>query len=304
MLRGDIELYFYENGTLRFLTCPTNKQFAILQTARKVEIKLLLEAQLSLAEAIDGVMEDLKNIALEMDPEDGSVLIDLDGNDTYRSEGPACQGFGFLGAGILADFAGDDLYIGKWVGNAAGNDRSAGIFMDLEGHDRYYAESGDGQGYTHKPFGFSLFIDAGGNDLYSAKDYSQGYVLPPISPDRWGDAIFIDGGGEDSYSMPGRGNDATWHRQAHAVGIDAGVRARGNVGTHADEGIPVEEKRNRWLGLFPHTLADRLDGTGAVASIMGLLFSYYLDFSVGPSVVAFLGLALIVVSLFKSTVNG
>ena len=45
-------------------------------------------------------------------------------------------------------------------------------------------------------------------------------------------------------------------------------------------------------------------GSGAVASIMGLLFSYHFDFSVGPSVVAFLGLALIVVSLFKVTVNG
>ena len=44
-------------------------------------------------------------------------------------------------------------------------------------------------------------------------------------------------------------------------------------------------------------------GFGAAASIMGLVFSYYFDFSVGPSVVAFLGLALIVTSLSKVVAN-
>ncbi|MBA7694990.1 hypothetical protein ES703_103607 [subsurface metagenome] len=38
---------------------------------------------------------------------------------------------------------------------------------------------------------------------------------------------------------------------------------------------------------------------GAIVSILGLMFSYRFDFSVGPSVVTFLGLALIIVSVVK-----
>jgi zinc/manganese transport system permease protein len=38
---------------------------------------------------------------------------------------------------------------------------------------------------------------------------------------------------------------------------------------------------------------------GAVASLMGLSFSYYLDFSVGPAVALFLGLALILAGLWS-----
>jgi len=38
---------------------------------------------------------------------------------------------------------------------------------------------------------------------------------------------------------------------------------------------------------------------GIVMSIMGLVFSYYFDFSIGPSVASFLGMALIVVGIIK-----
>jgi zinc/manganese transport system permease protein len=37
--------------------------------------------------------------------------------------------------------------------------------------------------------------------------------------------------------------------------------------------------------------------SGAAASVIGLLFSYYLDFSVGPAVALFLGLALVLAGL-------
>ena len=38
---------------------------------------------------------------------------------------------------------------------------------------------------------------------------------------------------------------------------------------------------------------------GTIASILGLTFSYFFDFSSGPSIVSFLGLALIVAAIFK-----
>ena len=38
---------------------------------------------------------------------------------------------------------------------------------------------------------------------------------------------------------------------------------------------------------------------GIGASVAGLIFSYTLDFSCGPSVVTFLGLALILAALFQ-----
>jgi len=40
-------------------------------------------------------------------------------------------------------------------------------------------------------------------------------------------------------------------------------------------------------------------GSGAAASILGLSFSYYFDFSVGPSVTMFLGLGLVLVAAFN-----
>ena len=39
--------------------------------------------------------------------------------------------------------------------------------------------------------------------------------------------------------------------------------------------------------------------SGAVASFLGILFAYELDFSVGPSVALFLGLALVAAALWR-----
>ena len=40
--------------------------------------------------------------------------------------------------------------------------------------------------------------------------------------------------------------------------------------------------------------------SGAVASFLGILFAYELDFSVGPSVALFLGLALVAAALWRA----
>ncbi len=150
------------------------------------------------------------------------ILVDRTGDDHYDGTGGYSHGAGVhLTSGLLLDYEGDDYYRGQWAGNAAGNDRSTGIFLDLAGTDRYSGPGGAGQGYSHKPHGISIFVDAGGDDVYRGKDMSQGYTLPPITPDNWCHVIFFDGGGVDSYSMAERGNNHTWHIQETVAGIDS-----------------------------------------------------------------------------------
>ncbi len=149
------------------------------------------------------------------------ILVDEKGNDYYAGKGSYSHGGGVhLTNGYMLDREGDDIYFGAWAGTAVGNDRSAGFFMDMKGADRYYAGSCCGQGYSHKPHGLSLFIEAAGDDIYRAEEHSQAYVLPPIIPGNWGHVIFTDYSGKDFYSIEGRGDNRSWLENGHAVGID------------------------------------------------------------------------------------
>lgn len=183
------------------------------------------------------------------------VLLDHHGNDYYAGSGSYSHGGGVhLTNGLLIDDDGDDVYVGAWAPNATGNDRSIGFFMDLAGNDRYYAPGGDGQSYSHKPLGLSVFIDASGDDVYQAKAYSQAYILPPITPDEWNDALFLDCGGLDSYSMEGRGNDKLWHLQKYAVGIDMQYELK--LPLTADPGFTGATLKPDWLTDLKSNVAD------------------------------------------------
>ncbi|MBN2057169.1 HEAT repeat domain-containing protein [bacterium] len=150
------------------------------------------------------------------------ILVDESGDDYYRGDGSYSHGAGVhLTSGLHLDLSGDDVFVGNWAGTAAGNDRSIGFFVDLQGDDRYAAVSGDGQAYSHKPFGLSVLVDGSGDDVYKSTAYSQAYVLPPINPRNWGDALFIDADGTDSYSLHPRADGMTWHLHEHTAGIDA-----------------------------------------------------------------------------------
>jgi tetratricopeptide (TPR) repeat protein len=169
------------------------------------------------------------------------ILVDRKGNDYYAGKGSYSHGAGVhLTNAFFMDESGDDIYCGDWAGTAAGNDRSAGFFFDGNGDDFYAGKNGDGQGYSHKPLGLSVFVDSTGNDIYRAPDYSQGYVLPPITPDNWGDVIFIDSGGHDQYSMPHRGDNLICHEQRHAVCLDTVSNRTGLFPENQGE-FPVEQ---------------------------------------------------------------
>ncbi len=152
------------------------------------------------------------------------ILVDRSGDDYYVANGSYSHGAGVhLTSGFLCDYSGNDHYSGKWGGTAVGNDESIGIFIDLAGDDYYEGSDGDGQSYSHKPYGLSILIDVKGDDVYQASGYSQGYVLPPITPDAWSYAVFLDTNGTDRYSMQHRADNSRWQDSVHAFGMDGTI---------------------------------------------------------------------------------
>ena len=99
-------------------------------------------------------------------------LVDCGGDDHWRGEGDFALAGAFLGAGILVDAAGDDVYQAQdfdlgcgWLGT--------GILVDRAGDDLYAggaAVMGAGGG------GLGLLRDESGEDVYRAKLYAQGFA--------------------------------------------------------------------------------------------------------------------------------
>ncbi|MEI6127698.1 MAG: hypothetical protein WCQ99_14220, partial [Pseudomonadota bacterium] len=65
-----------------------------------------------------------------------SVIIDLAGNDVYKSRSKAFLGAGILGLGVIMDVEGDDRYYGEVFSFGCGF-MGAGVVADLAGNDRY-----------------------------------------------------------------------------------------------------------------------------------------------------------------------
>ena len=98
------------------------------------------------------------------------LLLDLAGDDEYRSEQPA-QGAGLCGVGILLDVKGNDRYQTRHYGQGVGQ-FGFGLCVDLEGDDEYFNKySGQGCGY----FGIGLLLDAEGQDEYKLYAEGQGF---------------------------------------------------------------------------------------------------------------------------------
>ena len=76
------------------------------------------------------------------------AMIALDGNDRYYAQTDHCLGAGFMGCGILDDWAGDDIYIA--------NHFSLGCGL----------------------FGTGILIDRGGDDLRVTGGFR---IVPPVS---------------------------------------------------------------------------------------------------------------------------
>ena len=121
-----------------------------------------------------------------------SIVLDLDGDDRYRSIAPA-RGVasGVLGYGIVWDCAGDDDYAGEDFDLGAAL-LGGGALIDEAGDDRYRAR-GFSQAFALG--GVAMLADLGGRDRYEALTHSQ------ASGASHGIGLMIEGGGDDSYRL-------------------------------------------------------------------------------------------------------
>ncbi len=154
-----------------------------------------------------------------------SVLIDLSGDDVYRSMKGISHGSGYMGVGLLFDAEGNDLYEGQANSIATGL-FGVGILMDLTGDDSYIS-SFFSQGAGN--FGVGILYDGDGNDSYRAHDWTQGFGSV------WGYGLLVDMGGNDSYYAGGRYIHRPLHSDLYrslAQGFATGWRddASGGVG--------------------------------------------------------------------------
>jgi hypothetical protein len=150
-----------------------------------------------------------------------SILIDLDGNDTYESphQSPSF-GAGLFGYGYLLDLKGDDKYKSADLSLGCGLFGVGGI-MDFEGkdsYDSYTTSQGSGT------FGIGILSDLDGNDTYKTFFCSQGFGFTK------GMGILLDMKGNDTYSA----NDSTIdfpssqtkeHNTSMSQGVGFGWRA-------------------------------------------------------------------------------
>ncbi len=123
------------------------------------------------------------------------LLIDLAGNDRYRSANFS-QGCGyFFGMGVKLDLGGDDEHAAARYGHAAGAHYGVGLFIDYGGDDRYASTGPHYNGGTAWDLSAMLAIDAGeGSDIYDLRR-SDGLGLADYRS--W--SLFIEEGGRDRY---------------------------------------------------------------------------------------------------------
>lgn len=154
-----------------------------------------------------------------------NVLCDLQGNDVYSAHSMS-QAFGsVLGAGVLADYAGADLYYlgGKYLhaplmpqdyrsmgqgmgfGMRPAMAGGLGFLYDKAGNDKYLAGVyAQGVGYWYST---GVLIDESGNDVYNAIYYPQGSGIHMAS------GFLYDHEGDDAYysrNGPGQGAGHDW----------------------------------------------------------------------------------------------
>lgn len=120
------------------------------------------------------------------DLEDAALVVDLGGNDSYGGRYAATQEF-WMGASVLIDAAGDDLYTPETA--------------DIESSETSASEAFDNdQGFTQGCglFGVGLLADLDGNDIYTASVYAQGAGA-------FGVGVLFDQAGTDHYRLGASG---------------------------------------------------------------------------------------------------
>lgn len=153
------------------------------------------------------------------------VIIDLAGDDTYRSEQAVAQGAGHFGISILFDRNGNDLYEASDVAQGSAI-CGVGILVDQAGNNRYV---GRRRVQGSAMFGLGILIDTEGDDVYSGALFAQGYGGPlgiGLLDDVEGNDHYIAGGlYDDPYQEPpGK------YRNALSQGCGSGFRGHCNGG--------------------------------------------------------------------------
>jgi hypothetical protein len=149
-----------------------------------------------------------------------SVVLDLDGKDTYTGVCAAATG----GLALLLDVEGDDVYTSKRLSQAAATCGVA-LLLDHGGDDHYTLED---YGQGHAVFGTALLYDARGDDGYDAWAFAQGGGLGP------GFCALVDGEGDDRYladlhwpDVYGDSGPEIYHGASQ--GYSTGIRSAGGV---------------------------------------------------------------------------
>lgn len=126
------------------------------------------------------------------------LVLDLAGDDRYRSANFS-QGTGyFFGAGVKLDLGGNDEHAAARYGHAAGAHFGVGLFIDYRGEDRYLSTGPLYNGGAAWDRSVMLFIDAGeDNDRY---DFRPSSGLGIADYRSW--SLFIEEGGRDRYVVP------------------------------------------------------------------------------------------------------
>ena len=173
--------------------------------------------------------DDVYDLSYDPNHPHGVIIIDLDGNDSYRSLSDFTLGSGCLSAGMLLDFAGDDRYDAQSFAQGSGF-FGFGVLYDAAGDDRY---NGDTHVQAAGSFGLGLLIDEGGRDIYNAAVYSQGFGFVG------GIGVVYDSHGSDSYYAGGKYKDVLRyddHYLSLSQGFGYGLRPwmSGGVGAIVD----------------------------------------------------------------------
>lgn len=122
------------------------------------------------------------------------LLLDHEGNDTYRGAVFA-QAVGYwYGLGLLFDLEGDDAYSAVWYGQSASAHFALSYQLDVEGDDRYTTAMSQSLG-NGRDLSISVFRDERGDDRYFGPDRSLG------CGDVVGVGLFLDADGRDAYEL-------------------------------------------------------------------------------------------------------
>jgi len=144
------------------------------------------------------------------------IILDIQGDDTYRSDVIGNQFRVFAGLGISYDCAGNDLYVG--------DDYTLSSFLgyqlcyDRQGNDMY---TGGLNSIAAATFGLNMLIDTNGNDSYSTTELGEGFAGPLAA------GFLIDTDGSDVYYAGGKylhAPLAPFDHRALSQGFGFGIR--------------------------------------------------------------------------------